>query len=739
MPVPAPPVWEPSDRVRGIIFLRVTHAFHSLIVVFVAGAVLPFTAASQTRDSVPPDSAVRMPDIVVTATRSEFVRDLESPTATHSDTAGAASRAAGRVAADLLRTVPGVHVQQTSAGQGAVVLRGLVGNQVLLMVDGIPMNNGTYRDGPGQYLATIDPETIARIEVVRGPASVLYGSDAQGGVVNVITRPHPNGLGLTLGGALQASSSNRGARGRLSAGYGTATWQARLGVSVQSASDLRAGSPVNAQTPSGFDAWGADARIDYAPNVVHRLTVGVQQWTMEDVPRYDRYWDFRAPALGPDYQYQFSPQTRQLGYARYAFRSGAAAVRRLTATASLAVQREGLTRQRWAADTTPSPRIDFTRDDVLTPGVSLLGESQFPVADRPLTLTWGAEGYHDVLNSHGERQNVVDGSVTPTERQTATGPIPSGRYPDGATMARVGLFLEADAPVTTWLRLSAGGRWSGFRSVAEVGTDLGGRVENSASALTGQAGAVARIIQPLDLTLRLAQGFRAPNLYDLTNVGAVPGGVVVPNPNVGAERSLTYEAGLRVHAPTTVGEIVVYRTMIDGFIDRVPAAFNGDTLFEGERVYQGQNVGDARLWGIEAEAIQQLGPVELRGTLLYTFGKQTLADGTVEPMAKIPPLSGTAEARWWGPNRTWWVAYRLGWATLQDRLAARDLDDSRIQSGGTPGFATHSLVASATLARQFTLSLGLENLTDALYRTHASGVDAPGRNVWVGMAIYEAY
>ena len=726
-------------RVPQIIFLRVTRAFHSTIVVFAAVAFHPFTAASQTRDSVPPDSAVRMPDIVVTATRSEFVQDPESPAAARTDTVTTADRAAARVSADLLRDAPGVHVQQTSAGQGAVVLRGLIGNQVLILVNGIPMNNGTYRDGPGQYLATIDPETIDRIEVVRGPASVLYGSDAQGGVVNVITSPHPNGLGLSLGGAVQGSSSNRGARGRLSAGYGTATWQARLGVSVQGASDLRAGSPVNDQTPTGFDAWGVGARIDYVPSTAHRVTAGVEQWKMNDVSRYDRYWDFRAPALGPDYEYKFAPQQRQLGYVRYAFRSDLAAVRRLTATASLAVQREGLTRQRWAADTTPSPRVDLTRDDVFTPGVSLVGESQFPVAQRLLTLTWGAEGYRDALHSSGERRNLVDGSVTPTERQTASGSIPSGRYPDGATMGRVGLFLEADAPLTEWLRLSAGGRWSGFRSVAEVGTDLGGRVENSAGAVTGQAGAVARIARPLDLTLRVAQGFRAPNLYDLTNVGAVPGGVVVPNPNVGAERSLTYEAGLRAHTGTMGGEVVAYRTLIDGFIDRVPATFNGDTLLEGERVFQGENVGDARLWGIEAEAIHRQGSVELRGTLLYTYGKQTLADGTVEPMAKIPPLSGFAEARWWGSKRAWWIAYRLGWATFQDRLAARDLEDSRIPPGGTPGFTTHSLVASATFARDFSVSLGLENLTDALYRTHASGVDAPGRHVWVGIAVVQGW
>jgi outer membrane receptor protein involved in Fe transport len=481
-----------------------------------------------------------------------------------------------------------------------------------------------------------------------------------------------------------------------------------------------------------------DARVDVVPSAPHRITLGVQHWRMRSVPRYDRYWDYRAPALGPDYEYRLEPQTRQLGYARYTRYSDAPALRRLTATGSLAIQREGLRRQRWAADTTPDSRVDLTRDDVYTPGLSIEGESQLPLAGQSLTLTWGAEGYRDALNSSGERQDLAAGTVTPIERETETGPIPAGRYPDGASMGRIGVFLEADVPVAPWLRLSAGGRWGGSRATAEVGTDLGGRVTNTASALTGQAGAVARLAGSLDLALRIAQGFRAPNLYDLTNVGPVPGGVVVPNPDLEPERSLTYEAGFRLHAPGTGGEIVAYRTIIDGFVDRVPATFNGDTLLDGERVFQGTNIGTARLWGIEAEAIQRAAALELRGTLTYTFGEQTLGDATVEPMAKIPPLSGTAEVRWWGADHRWWVAYRLGWATLQDRLASRDLEDSRIPPGGTPGYTVHSLVASVAIGEPLIVSAGFENLTDELYRTHASGVDAPGRHVWVGMSVYGA-
>ncbi len=694
-------------------------------------------ATGQGRDSVPADSAVRLPEIFITATRSEQGSRAGSAAAGSSDTTFAADRAASRVAADLLRDTPGVHVQQTSAGQGAVVLRGLVGNQVLLLVDGIPLNNGTYRDGPGQYLATIDPETIERLDVLRGPASVLYGSDAQGGVLNVITQPHPLRMGWSLAAAGHVSSANAGTRVRLSTGYARGNLRIAGGATLQQAGDLRAGGDVGAQRPTGFGAFGLDTRVTYTPAPQHRLTVALQHFALDDVPRYDRYVTFRAPALGPDAEHRFDPQTRQLAYARHLYRPGTPGVRALSTTVSLSVQREGRRRQRFVSGQ-PASTVEYTRDDVYTPGLSVVGESRFAPGERVVALTWGAEAYRDLVASWGEIADLATRTVTPLTRATAAGPLPAGRYPDGATMDRVGVFLEADVALVPRLSLAAGGRWSGFRTTAEVGTDLGGRVEQRTDAFTGQTGLVLRVADPVRVALRLAQGFRAPNLYDLTNVGPAPGGVVVPNPDVGPERSLSYEAGARIDLARTALDLVAYRSLIDDFIDRVPATFRGDTLLDGERVLQGQNVGDARVWGLEAVAVHRAGPVEARGTLLYTRGEQTLGDGTDEPMAKIPPLSGQTRLRWLGAEGRWWVGYELRWAARQNRLSSRDLLDPRIEPGGTPGYAVHSVLAGATLGA-LTLSAGLENLGNVLYRTHASGVDAPGRHVWVGISLLQGW
>jgi outer membrane receptor protein involved in Fe transport len=674
-----------------------------------------------------------MPQVVVSATRSGESRRLDQPLSLSLLELSVADVGRGTVAADLLRDLPGVHVQQTSAGQGAVVLRGLIGNQVLLLVNGVPLNNGTYRDGPGQYLATIDPESIERIEVIRGPASVLYGSDAQGGVVNVLTKSHSFLGSRSVRFSGKASTANSGYRGRISAGYEGSRLRLGLGGSLGTADDLRAGGDVGLQDPTGFDVAGLDGEVVYRPGDKHRAEAALQHFEMGDVPRYDRYVTFRAPEPGKDYEHKFDPQTRQLGYARYVYAPGNGGLTRLEATASFAVQKERRSRIK-LVDGEPASDQTLWKDNVFTPGLSLSGLSSMTIGHLPIELIWGGDYYRDRMDTEGYVVDRVTGDSTELVRETETGSIPSGRFPDGATAERAGLFLSAETWATRWLRLSLGARWSHFANRAEVGLELGGSVENLSSDLSGQLGVVVAPTEEWRFAFRLAEGFRAPNLYDLTNVGPVPAGIVLPNPDVGPETSLSTELSTRYVGQDGALDLTAYYTTIDGFIDRLPGTFNGDTLFDGERIYQGTNVGTARMYGFEAEGVMRLSEFEARATALYTHGQQEDASGVEEPMAKIPPLQGTAGLRWTSKSSRFWVGYVFRWATLQDRLAARDLDDPRIPAGGTPGFAVHGLGAGAVIAPRVNVTFGFENFTDELYRNHASGVDNAGRHVWVGLS-----
>lgn len=698
-------------------------------------ATLALLGAAAMRAQEPADTIVRLSEVVVTGTRSTVTARLEQASAVSLSLATPERRAASPVAADLLRDVPGVFVQQTSAGQGAVVLRGLVGNQVLLLVNGIPMNNGTYRDGPGQYLATIDPETIERIEVIRGPASVLYGSDAQGGVVNVITKSHFfDGL-RSVRVALNGSTANMGYRTRLSAGAMSSRWSIAGGGTLVNAGDLRAGGGLGRQDPTGFDAVGFDLDLRYHPGRHHEVAAVVHHFRMDDVPRYDRYVTFRAPVPGSDAEHRFSPQTRQLGYLRYAFAPAShGIVSGLEATISLAIQREGRNRVRLLDNGQPDTWREESRDDVYTPGLSLVGSSDVELAGLGVTLTWGGEYYRDRLQSRGTHENMTSGITQEIVRGAADGGVLlAGNFPDGANSDRVGIFLAAETYVLPSLKLAVGGRWSRFRNEADVGTELGGLVENTSSDVTGQVGLVAIPAPEWRVVARLAEGFRAPNLYDLTRVGPVPGGISVPNTDAVPERSLSVDLGVRYLTHRGAVALTVFRTRIRDFIDRAPGTFQGDTLFNGERVFQGRNVGTARIFGVEAEGVRRFGAVETRASVGYARGDQEGDDGVAEPMSKIPPLNGSASLRWTVPGYPLWFEYAVSFALRQDRLSSRDLGDPRIPAGGTPAYVVQGVRAGAELQPRLSLSVGLENLTDELYRTHASGVDSPGRHLWVGI------
>jgi outer membrane receptor protein involved in Fe transport len=683
------------------------------------------------QDTTVRDTIVALDEMVVSGRRGAAAQRLDEPTAHALTTLTLSDRAAGTVAVHLLREVTGVHVQQTSAGQGAVVLRGMVGNQVLMRVDGVPMNNGTYRDGPGQYFATVDPESVRRIEVVRGPASVLYGSDAQGGVVNVLTQPHPH-LGYESARIAGSASSAEGAyRARLSAGGQREHWSLSAGGTVASAGDLRPGGDLATQTPTGYRAEGLDLRARLWVGR-HSVTTSAQHYAMHDVPRYDRYVTFRAPAPGRDAQHTFEPQTRQLAYLRHTWDHGTPLLRTLETTVSLAVQREGRHRVR-LDDGIPDSIETSWRDDVFTPGVSVVGTSVPTLAQRPIEFTWGGEWYHDRLTSDGYDEHRRDGTRTPLTRTASDDSrLDVGNFPDGATADRIGVFTAVVVPITGFLSGTLGGRWSLFRNEADVGTEFGGLVENSSSELTGQVGLVATPAHRWRIVGRLAQGFRAPNLYDLTRTGPVPGGVALPNPDARPEESLSGEVGVRYAGRTGAFDVTAYYTRVTDFLDRVPGEFHGDTIFEGERIFKGVNVGTAGIRGFELEAAKTVGPLRLDAGAVYTYGVQTPASGVEEPMSKIPPFSGYAVLRWLTQRRGLFVEYVLRWALTQDRLGTRDLDDPRIPPGGTPGYAVHGIRAGADLPSGLEISAGLDNLLNALYRSHASGVDAAGRHVWIG-------
>ena len=161
---------------------------------FILTAQSPLRADDEAFDDLyEPDT---LEHVQVTATRTNK-RDIDIAAAVTAIDEAAVLKLAPDVIAEMLRGQPGAFFQQTTPGQGIPIIRGLKGSQVLSLVDGMRLNNAFFRNAPNQYLGLVDSYATERMEVVRGAQGTLYGADAMGGVLNILT-PEPGFDGATM-------------------------------------------------------------------------------------------------------------------------------------------------------------------------------------------------------------------------------------------------------------------------------------------------------------------------------------------------------------------------------------------------------------------------------------------------------------------------------------------------------------------------------------------------------------
>jgi len=340
---------------------------------------------------------VQFEEISVTAARieKEVFHTHNAVTVAHEDEI---ERRTPRTTPEILREEAGIFVQKTTHGHGAPIIRGLMGYNVLVLIDGIRLNNSTFRYGPNQYVSTVDPEDVERIEVVRGPGSVLYGSDAQGGVINIITKS-PKNLQETFSTSLvcasKYSSADEQAMGRLELKGGHQRLGFSMGATYKNVGDLRAGGHVGVQSPTGWKEIDGDLNIWYEPSENQTLRWVYQAVRQEDVPRYDQYPGGRyatgKESSGAYATYLYTPQYRDLSFVDYSVRHVAPFIEVLRATLSYHRQNEG--REKQKEDET---EVTVEEDNTRTLGIGIQLNSRLGRTHR---LTYGIEAYRDDISS----------------------------------------------------------------------------------------------------------------------------------------------------------------------------------------------------------------------------------------------------------------------------------------------------------------------------------------------------
>jgi hemoglobin/transferrin/lactoferrin receptor protein len=658
---------------------------------------------------------------VVTAARHEQSH-FDSPRSLSVVTAEEIARKGCRSVPEALGEVAGVLVQETNYAAGSPVIRGMIGNRILILVDGVRVNNALFRLGPNQYLNTMDINQVERIEVIRGPGSVLYGSDALGGIIHIITKSSTsNGKRGPIHSRLYSrfSSADRGVSTRADVSVNAGRVGLFGGVSARGFGDVDAGGIYGRQPWTDYHEWDGDlkASVRLANNA--RLVAAVQHVWQDGASRPD------VLKAGAELEYRWTPERRELGYLQLQAEKPLRMVDSLQLTFSRQVQFERVNRMLAAA---PSVRQTY-EDEVGSWGGQLQLASS--LGSRQL-LTYGVELYRDLVSSRRNDANLSTGAVKAAQASFA----------DGASLLSTAAYLQDEVKLSTRLNLILGLRYSRFDLEATVTNPATGTIEidNRPDALTGSGYLAWNLTPPLQVFGGVAQGFRAPGVEDTTVLRQSGSRFDMPSPGVHPEKSLNYEVGLKLRKRQLSGTLSYFYSDYRDLIDRAPGLFlglpyvdlNGNGAKDASEplVYYRANVGKARVQGFALELESRLSNEwAVYGNVAWTRGDDLTAKTS---LSRIPPVKGLAGVRWVPTTKLWAEAYAI-LAAAQHRLSAGDIADQRIGAGGTPGFATLNLRGGLQMGETLNLTLGLENLTDKAYRWHGSGVMAPGRNLVLGV------
>jgi hemoglobin/transferrin/lactoferrin receptor protein len=623
------------------------------------------------------------------------------------------------------------------------------------------MNNAIYRSGNLQNIISIDPFTIENGEVVFGPGSLIYGSDAIGGVMDfrsVTPKFSTNGK-LNVGGttALRYSSANQEKTVHASVHVGTKKWAYFSSFTSSTFSDLKMGvrggqdsylRPFYVQRIGGTDSIVAnpDPRVQkYSGyeqvNVLQKLRYAAgKHWDLQyaftyagtgTAPRYDRLiqnrngkprfaewtygpmlWRMHALTAVNNRKNLFYDESRWIAaYQDYA----ESRIDRTRATVNRTIQSEAV------------DAFSFNWD-----AQKLVGKTQF---------FYGMEQVSNKVGSVGSRTNIATGVASPFV----------SRYPNGSRWTTSGVYLSQKSAIGERFTLLSGLRYSYNTLSARFDTSIikfpYKSLDIKEGGVTGNLGVVFRSSEMWQWNVNLSSGYRMPNVDDAGKLfESVPGNLTVPNPDLRSEYAWNFESGFVFRVPQKFRlELNAFHTLLNNAIVRRPFTFNGaDSISFGgikSRVEALQNVSRATVWGLQLSAQWNLFPsLVWQGHANWITGKETddLKNEQV-PLRHAPPFYGNSLLRY-SKNRLFMEASLYYNAPVaSSKLAPSEKAKTDIYatdpSGNpyAPGWHTINLKTSYQLRKQLSFTLGWENITNQRYRPYSSGLVAAGSNLIVSI------
>ena len=695
--------------------------------------------------------------------------------------------------ADLLLLAPSIRLQKSQGGGGSPVLRGFEANRVLLVVDGIRMNNAIYRSGHLQNAITIDPNAIERVEVVYGSSSVGYGSDALGGVVHYFTKtPRINSKDKIKNSfSSNFNTANESFVHHFDTELSFKNWASYSSISISKFGNLRMGE----NRKHGYDAWGlvpfysenkgrkyvAQPTVNSNPNIQKNsgydqvdvlqkfniklpkeklLTLNIQFSNSSDIPRFDKLNEYKNGELrfaewhyGPQKRFLFSPQLKVFpkkklfykGYFTLAYQN---------------IKESRVSRK--------FEELNRSHQNENVHVWSFNGDFETQKSEKR-SIAYGFEWVKNkVLSSAFSQELILNGSqITGFSDPTS---IPT-RYPsagsDYTSAAFYGNFKWDLSPKTT---LTAGGRythtWLKARWEPNGGvypqwlfdSPIGNltAIDNVNDALTGSLSITYRPSRSWQLNFLASSGFRSPNIDDLGKIRESRGILLIPNPTLKPEYANNLDFGISYFTPNKKGAFALrlYSTFLTNYIGRQFAPNYTDQLtghvmelrFD-EDIVQTQindNMGAASIHGASFEGKWNLTP-HLTVSSDLTFTRTDFIEG-FGPLPSILPFYGANMLQYNKDKLSIRIRNRFSSAKNPEdySLGGEDgLDETPVELNsegfpqfiGTPSWSIFNLSGSYAWTEQLVIRAGLENVFDVHYREFASGISASGRSLMFGASL----
>ena len=663
--------------------------------------------------------------------------------------------------ADVLANSGNVFVQKSQLGGGSPIIRGFETNKVLLVIDGIRMNNAIYRGGHLQNVITLDNSIMDRVEVLYGPGSVVYGSDAIGGVMSFTTKNPTFSSSdkiLVKGGAYSryfSAASGYAANANVSIGskkvasltsftfskfndlrqgarrspfvgnFGARTWYVER---INGIDSMMMNADTNLQVGSGYSQYDILQKFIIKQGDCIKHILNFQLSNSSNIDRYDRLTQLSSgkPKFA---EWYYGPQFRLLS--AYTFEYKAKTRFYDLARVTLGIQNIEESRM----DRRFNKAILNNRIEKLN--IITLNSDFFKKIGQH-EVRYGADGFFNGVNSTAFQKDIVADTTAKLDT----------RYPDGGSlMQSFALFgthtweINDKFIVNDGIRLNYVGLNAKFNDKTFFPFPFND-INQNYQALNGNVGLIVMPTSELRMTFNASTGFRAPNVDDLTKVfESVPGKVLVPNPNLKAEFSYTSDFGISYQLTKGItASANSYFTYLTNALTVAKGTFDGQdsVIYDGElsEVMTTTNAGKAFVTGFEGALYGQFNEnFGISATVNYTYGRIILSEKNVSgkdsltPLDHIPPVFGKFSLTYnKGKFRSEFFMNYSGWKLLKDYNLNGEDNYSFALPEGMPSWYTLNARLGYVFSNALTLQLACENLLDQNYRNFASNISAPGRN-----------